>query len=385
MYSPKKSHVVIGGILIGFAVSYQDELRSIWNGAASRLAAFQRSPDPSVVKHDGWQGGATSPAASAAHSGGVVSEEKFRSNASFSVPQEVTGPSTVFLTPPGTAGRMISSKTDVPPGDRTQPAATLRIASFNLHGLGESKLRQVSVAETIVRILRQFDVIALQHIQSRQQHVLPELIDRLNQSDRRYEYCIGPRVGSAGNEQQFAFVFDTDRVETDRQMLYTVDDPQRLMEYDPLVGWFRSRMAPSNQAFTFSLVNMRIDPLNSEQEWARLPDLIRSIRQDGRQEDDILLAGDFSGSQREMTALPSAGMMFALDDTPTAVTGDAMLDNIIFPSRATDEFTGRAGVVDFLRQGNLSIDQALQVSSHMPIWAEFTVTEGGRFGLRDER
>ena len=55
-----------------------------------------------------------------------------------------------------------------------------------------------------------------------------------------------------------------------------------------------------------------------------------------------------------------------------------MTGNILFPTRATDEFTGRAGVVDFLRQLNLSYDQALQVSSSMPIWAEFTAYEGGK-------
>jgi hypothetical protein len=54
-----------------------------------------------------------------------------------------------------------------------------------------------------------------------------------------------------------------------------------------------------------------------------------------------------------------------------------MLDNILIPTRSTDEFTGRAGVIDFLRQLNLSYDQAMQVSSHLPVWAEFSAYEGG--------
>lgn len=33
-----------------------------------------------------------------------------------------------------------------------------------------------------------------------------------------------------------------------------------------------------------------------------------------------------------------------------------------------------------MREFNLSLDQALQVSDHLPVWAEFSVYEGGRAG-----
>ena len=234
-------------------------------------------------------------------------------------------------------------------------------------------------------MIRQFDVIALQHIQSKQHNIVPELLDKVNQGDRRYDYCIGPRVGTDSNQQQFAFLFDTDRVETDRPQLYTVDDPQALMEFDPLVGWFRCKAVPSDKAFTFTLVNVRLDPLSNGKELKLLPDLIRSVRQDGRSEDDIILLGNFGYSDSEMQSLRNAGMIFALEGIPTTVTGEAMLDNLVFPGRATDEFTGRTGVVDFLRQLNLSIDQAYQISTHMPIWAEFFATEGGSPGYTGSR
>ena len=214
----------------------------------------------------------------------------------------------------------------------------------------------------------------------KQQNIVPELLDKINQSDRRYDYCIGPRVGSESNQQQYAFLFDTDRIETDRPQLYTIDDPQALMEFDPLVGWFRCKAVPTDKAFTFTLVNLRLDPLANGRELKLLPDLIRSVRQDGRSEDDIILLGNFGYSDTEMRSLQNIGMLFALEGLPTTVTGEAMLDNIVFPVRATDEFTGRSGVVDFLRQLNLSIDQAYQISTHMPIWAEFFAAEGGSPG-----
>ncbi len=39
-----------------------------------------------------------------------------------------------------------------------------------------------------------------------------------------------------------------------------------------------------------------------------------------------------------------------------------------------------AGVLDVVREFNLTQEQALKVSDHLPIWAEFSVYEGGRPG-----
>jgi hypothetical protein len=141
-----------------------------------------------------------------------------------------------------------------------------------------------------------------------------------------------------------AFVYNTQRVETDRYQLYTVEDPGELLEYDPLVGWFRSRLVPAERALTFSLVNMHLSPARLDQELAVLPGLVESIGRDGR--------------------------------------GDEMLDHIIFPPSTGDEFTGRSGVIDFLRKFNLSLEQAGQVSEHLPVWSEFFAEEGGYPGYR---
>lgn len=252
----------------------------------------------------------------------------------------------------------------------------IRIASFNLHSFNEAKLRKQPVVETLARIVREFDVVAIQHLDARQSGLLPSLVDRINMSDRRFDYCIGPRVGSEGQSQQFAFLFDTARIETDREQLYTLEDPQNLIEFDPLVGWFRVKGVRSESAFTFSLVNVRLNPEAAERERKLLPAIIRSVRQDGRFEDDVIVLGDFSSSSRQLNDVAGLNMAMALDDVATTVSGEYMLDNILYPPRATDEFTGRAGVIDFLRQLNLSYDQAMQVSSHLPVWAEFYAHEG---------
>ena len=132
------------------------------------------------------------------------------------------------------------------------------------------------VMEILIAILRQFDIVALQGVQSERDDILPLIVERLNQSGRKIDYLIGPRVGPVGARQQFAFLFDTSRIETDRYQLYTVDDPENLVTYEPLVAWFRCREAPASQAFTFTLVNVRVDPQRAQQEQAVL--LISSMQ-----------------------------------------------------------------------------------------------------------
>ena len=52
----------------------------------------------------------------------------------------------------------------------------------------------------------------------------------------------------------------------------------------------------------------------------------------------------------------------------------------LFSDRPPAEFTGRWGVFDMIREFNMTIDEALEVSDHMPVWAEFSIYEGGQGG-----
>lgn len=255
----------------------------------------------------------------------------------------------------------------------------IRIASFNLGGLGPSKLAKAHVAEALVRILRQYDVVALQAIQSIRDDILPILTERLNQSGRSFDYLIGPRVGRGEAREQFAFLFDTGRVETDRYQLYSVEDPEELLTFDPLVAWFRCKEVQPARAFTFSLVNVRFVATEWSDERQLLPNIIQAVVQDGRQEDDWIIVGDMGGNPSELRVDRST-VRFAFSDIPTDVIGERANSAILFSGPGTVEFTGRSGAFDFLRKFNLSLERSLEISDNLPVWAEFSIVEGGEPG-----
>jgi hypothetical protein len=67
----------------------------------------------------------------------------------------------------------------------------------------------------------------------------------------------------------------------------------------------------------------------------------------------------------------------AISGVPTNTRQTKQYDNLVFHMPATGEYRNRSGVFDFMREYNLTQEQALQVSDHLPVWAEFSIHEDG--------
>ncbi len=258
---------------------------------------------------------------------------------------------------------------------------TVRVASFNIQVFGTTKAGKAHVMDILARIVRDFDVVAIQEMRSRDQSVVPQFVDLINATGRHYDYAIGPRLGRTSSQEQYVYLFDTASVEIDRNQLYTIDDPDDLLHREPYVAWFRVRGPPAEQAFTFTLINLHTDPDEVDVELNVLDDVYRVVRDDGRNEDDVIVLGDLNAGDKNMGDIKQIpGITWVVSNTPTNTRGTAQYDNLVFHSHATREFTGRGGVFDFLQRYNLTMEEALEVSDHMPVWAEFSVYEGGRTG-----
>ena len=267
----------------------------------------------------------------------------------------------------------------------TRQGQTIRIGSFNAQVLGRSKSDKVVVMEIMARIVRQFDVLAIQEISAEDNNVLARLIERINSTGRRYDYVAGRALGRSDPKEQYAFFFDRESVEIDRNQLYTVEDPDQLLHRPPLVGFFRVRGPAAEEAFTFTLVNLRLDSATAERERGFLDDVFRLVRDDGRKEDDVILLGDFQADDKQLGPLGEIpGMTVAISGTPTNTDQTQQLDNLIFNSTTTREFTGRSGTLNLMRQYNLSLQEALEVSDHLPVWAEFSIHENGEQGAEQQ-
>ncbi len=258
----------------------------------------------------------------------------------------------------------------------------LRIASWALDGYGPTKLASDLARANLVRIVRQFDVIALQQVSSQQMDLVPRMVDAINESSLGgggpvYDYVLGPPTGPKDHRELMVILFNPARVRVDRTQTYTVADPDNQLTYDPLVAWFRAAEPNVNDAWTFSLVNVRVELSRAPQEVAVLGQLFKSVREDGRGEDDVIVAGLFQADDSYLLpVIAGEKIQAAVTSTPTDIFGRHQTSNVLYDSRMTAEAIGRGGVYDFLRVYNLSVAQSQTVSSYLPVYAEFTPLEG---------
>ena len=264
--------------------------------------------------------------------------------------------------------------------------ATIRIASFNIQAFGARKAGKPYVMATLADIIRKFDIVAVQEVRSKNEYLIPDFVQLINQRGRRYDHVIGPRLGRTTSKEQYVFIYDTDRIDVDPQSIYTVSDPDDMMHRPPLVATFRTRGVHPDEAFTFTLVNVHTDPDEVTEELSALAEVYRVVRRSRRGEDDIILLGDFNTDDKHLGRLGQLPSIYPLiAGVWTNTRQNRQYDNLIIHQPSTTEYSGRSGVYDVMRRYNLSQKQALEVSDHFPVWAEFSVYErdfAGRIASR---
>ncbi len=254
----------------------------------------------------------------------------------------------------------------------------LRLGCFGLNHFGADS-KDLEQLWLLADTCRRYDLIALQGIDSKDDRWLDMLTDLLGTMDDRADYYyITDREIESGLPTQNCILFNRSTIELDQLKWYAVDDPAGLFLRRPLVGWFRARVNEPDRAFTFTIANVELPEDSPQQNRFRLKSLMRAVRDDGRLEDDIILLGKTGLIQvaEEIPNQSSFGIQ-AVMSGPNDLLRRETVDNIVFNTLATAEFTGRGGAFDFYRYYNLTLPEAQALSSRLPLWAEFSVFEGG--------
>jgi deoxyribonuclease-1-like protein len=301
-------------------------------------------------------------------------------NASYGPPGQLPALPPVSQSPASYAGQPQLSP------QRGGPA--IRIASFNIQVFGDSKASKPYIMQTLAQIIRNFQLVAIQEIRTKNDYHLDNFLrDYVNQGvanqpgSHYYDYVIGPRLGRTDSKEQYAFIYDTSAIELNKQSVYTVNDSQDMFQRSPLVAMFRARGPAPNEAFTFVLVDIHTEPDEAVAECDALADVYHAVRQASGGEDDIIILGDLNTDDRHLGRLAQVpGIHPLISGVFSNTRQNKLYDNIIVHQPSTTEFTGRCGVFDFQHMYNLSLDQALLVSDHFPIWAEFSAYESASPG-----
>jgi len=296
----------------------------------------------------------------------------------YSVPESSSTPM-----PQAQAGETEDSHTTSSAPKGTTPGeprrSTIRIATFQLGRFDETKLSNRRVSDVLVRLLPQFDLIAMQGIRGKDQGVLIRLVELINAaSGRTYDFATCPIQQRNTVEHYGAFLFDRSRIDVDRTTVHLLEDRLGRFHTKPLLGSFRAHGPEPAEAFTFTLINAETDPDHVATELDLLAEAFRDVHNDARGEDDIILLGDIKCDDQHMGQLGKLPGLTALpSNIPTTIRGTTLMENILLDHRTTSEFTGRVGVVDMVKDFKLTTQEAQEVSENLPVWAEFSMYEGG--------
>jgi deoxyribonuclease-1-like protein len=257
----------------------------------------------------------------------------------------------------------------------------LRIGSFNTRGLDETRLSIPLVETSLARIISQYDVVALQEVNMDDPWLLTRFLRKLGSAPEQYDFVAGVADTSSGSAISQVLVFNRATVELESERHYTVNDPDNLVQRKPLVGWFRAKNTEAELAFTFSVVSVQFNPLSTANELLQIGPVFRAVRGDSRGEDDVIMVGDFGAPASQLSQVETgAGLFPLIRNLASSTAGNAQPANIMLDTIATSEFSGDSGVLDFMKEGNLTLSEAELVSDQLPVWADFHIQENTRPG-----
>ena len=251
-----------------------------------------------------------------------------------------------------------------------KPTDAITICSFNIQVFGESKISKPQVVDVLTKVVRKFDIVAIQEVRAKSDSVIPQFLSAINADGSRYQFVIGPRLGRTVSKEQYTFIYDSTRIEVDPSSVGTSPNPGDRLHRPPLHARFRVRANPPESGFSFWLVDTHTDPDEVSAEVNALADVFMEMKALRPDEDDVILMGDFNAGPPQFGKIKQIpGVGWAVSGVTTNTRRSKTYDNLIFDTRTTTEYTGRWGVLDLQNTFGLSIDKALEVSDHNPVWA----------------
>ncbi len=266
----------------------------------------------------------------------------------------------------------------------TQPASleqqlsepTIKIASFNIQVFGKAKREKEEVMQVLEKIVRNFDVVAIQEIKDIGGKTVPYFMERINAAaGDKYDYVISPRVGEGAAAESYAFIYNT-RTVNFRRISAIYNDSSKKFTRTPFIAAF------SSGKFDFTLVNIHTKPEYATREVMALEEVEKYADDMVKDDKDVIVLGDFNAdgkyfSEKITTGFRDTRYQWVIPDwaDTTVKATNYTYDRIVFRKAFTSEdYAGKWQVLDFKSRYGLTQKAAEKVSDHFPVWALFYTT-----------
>lgn len=249
----------------------------------------------------------------------------------------------------------------------------IKIASFNIQIFGQNKIKNSEVMQIISKIIKRYDLVAIQEVRSTKENIIPVLLlNYVNDANTKYDYVISERLGRTGSKEQYAFVYNTKTIHLIPNSSFVVKDPKDVFEREPFVTSFKSGN------FDFTIVDNHIKPGDVEAELKHLEVVIDNIY-DKSFEKDVIVVGDMNAdgtyfNENKLAVLfPEWRQMIGnAEDTTVGIANNTYDRMMTRDTTAKVEYTGKSGVFRWDSEyGVTDSDLTKKVSDHYPVFSEF--------------
>jgi len=268
--------------------------------------------------------------------------------------------------------------TPVPtPNETVTPISdnTVKIAAFNIQVFGITKASKPEVMDTLAKIIRTYDVVAVQEIRDQSQTSLPLLVTYVNENSSQYDFVVSERLGRTSSKEQYAYIYNTQTIElTGTPHTYPEPTGTDPFHRQPYITSFRT----PNGNFDAVLITIHTDPDEATEEINTLDDVVEYAQIEYPGEQDFIVMGDLNAdgsyfnedSASDMSSTEYVWIIDNSQDTTTKST-NYTYDRIILTD--TSDYAGDCGVFRFDTEYGLNYTETVAVSDHYPVYAVFWI------------
>nr|XP_013795412.1 PREDICTED: deoxyribonuclease-1 [Apteryx mantelli mantelli] len=258
-------------------------------------------------------------------------------------------------------------------------AATLKIGAFNIRTFGDSKMSNKTIADVIVAIVSEYDIVLVQEVRDTDLSAVKKLMDQLNSvSPHPYSFLVSKPLGQSTYKEQYLFVYRLDMVSV-LESYYYDNSGAGIFSREPFIVKFSSPHTPEVEEFV--LVPLHADPDNAVAEIDALYDVYTDVISKWAT-NNIMFLGDFNADcsyvrpddWSSIRLRTSNVFKWLLPDSADTTVGksDCAYDRIVVCGAKLKRSVvpNSATVYNFQRAFQLEQEEALAVSDHFPVEVE---------------
>lgn len=267
--------------------------------------------------------------------------------------------------------------TPTPTVIETPPAVngTIRIGAFNIQVFGTTKAGKPEVMDVLARIIRTYDIVAVQEVRDSSGTALPALLEAVNADGSDYAYIASERLGRTSSKEQYAYFYDQSTVElTAPGATYPEPEGTDPFHRQPFIAPF----AACGGTFDAVYIVVHTDPDEATEEIDALDAVVEYSRGIYPAEQDFIVLGDLNADGSYFDEDGATTMrceeytwLITNDFDTTTKSTDVTYDRIIVTDGASTDYTGEAGVFRFDTAYGLNQTMTEAVSDHYPVYAVF--------------